>query len=238
MTVPVLVRSNVACRPRERSLRTAIFPRFYFLTVNTYRFTTKSGLFNSRRPRVHVISISRIRTQQRITATNRSRRSNSTVNSTMEQPEPPPEALLPGYDMPDRGPIVIGLNIALMVVSTALVVSRFYVRQFMTKNLGPDDWVSLLALVGNTRQQVGPASNTDLGADHPNSTIGNGYAYGVQWCRTTHLRCSRGSTREILQDAADGAAAIFHRLFDHSNGDSTVPAPAYSLLWVSMSEFK
>ena len=170
-------------------------------------------------------------------SSNGSRSSTCSTTLTMEQPGPPPEALLPGYDMPDKGPIVIGLNIALMTVSTGLVVSRFYVRQFMTKNLGPDDWVSLLALVGNPRPQLGRASKTDLSAGRPNSTIGNGYAYGIQWCRTTHLRCSRGSTGKILQDAAYGAVAIFHRLFDYSNGDSTVPAPACSLLSVSTSKF-
>lgn len=60
----------------------------------------------------------------------------------------PAGPLEPFYPYEDKSMMVVGLNVALIVVSTLLVVSRFYVRIAVTKNLGPDDWCAFFALVG------------------------------------------------------------------------------------------
>ncbi|KAI5803657.1 hypothetical protein EDC01DRAFT_464571 [Geopyxis carbonaria] len=47
----------------------------------------------------------------------------------------------------DHGPGVFALCMILIFFSTVLVVARFYVRHFVLKNLGPDDWAALAALL-------------------------------------------------------------------------------------------
>jgi hypothetical protein len=62
-----------------------------------------------------------------------------------EEFPPGPDGIV--YPREDKSSMVIALNVVLITISTTMVASRFYVRQFMTKNLGPDDWVALIALV-------------------------------------------------------------------------------------------
>lgn len=58
-----------------------------------------------------------------------------------------------GGSIPDRGAAVIIVNAVLISISASMVFGRFYVRQWVTRNLGIDDWCSGLALVSNIKNK-------------------------------------------------------------------------------------
>lgn len=50
----------------------------------------------------------------------------------------------------DRGPQVAGVAIGFLTVAWIFVLLRCYVRGFMTKAFGADDWLAVLSLVSLT----------------------------------------------------------------------------------------
>ena len=49
----------------------------------------------------------------------------------------------------DRGPQVIGVSVAMIILSTLAVAFRFWSRKISTAGLWWDDWTILLALVSS-----------------------------------------------------------------------------------------
>lgn len=46
-----------------------------------------------------------------------------------------------------RGHIVFNINVALIVISSVIVLARLYVRRFMTKAFGLDDILTIVSFV-------------------------------------------------------------------------------------------
>jgi hypothetical protein len=57
---------------------------------------------------------------------------------------PPPD---PVGETESKGPILLGLNIALIVLTTTVMVTRLYARGIVTKALGLDDAIAIFAFV-------------------------------------------------------------------------------------------
>lgn len=46
-----------------------------------------------------------------------------------------------------RGPVIIGITAAFTGLAGVLVLARMYVRAFMLRTLGTDDWIIMIAMV-------------------------------------------------------------------------------------------
>lgn len=54
-------------------------------------------------------------------------------------------------DVPNRGPELMGVNIAFLVAALVSILLRCYVRAFMVKAFGVDDWLMVVASVRFSR---------------------------------------------------------------------------------------
>ena len=53
-----------------------------------------------------------------------------------------------------KGYIIFNLNVALIVITSVIVTLRLYVRGFMTKVLGPDDFLTIISFVSGFHQHT------------------------------------------------------------------------------------
>ena len=65
-------------------------------------------------------------------------------------------------NMQDRGPQLAGISGAFLAASVAAVSVRCYVRTFLTKSFGYDDWLIVATLVWSQCTRIALKSLTDL----------------------------------------------------------------------------
>ncbi len=80
-----------------------------------------------------------------------------------------------GGDQDNRAGLIIGVVVFLLVLTTVFFLARLYVRRFLTRSLGWDDWMGLVALVSP------PINPTRQLLTLPE---------GVHWCAVTSLKAA------------------------------------------------
>lgn len=58
---------------------------------------------------------------------------------------------MPLHPYEDRAYLIRDINITLMILSTVFVLSRLYVRRFVSNSFGLDDCAAIIALVRSRR---------------------------------------------------------------------------------------
>jgi hypothetical protein len=64
---------------------------------------------------------------------------------------PPP---MPSNPAEDKGPMILAVMWTLTLFTTLFVVARWYVRLFLVKSLGLDDWLALVGTVSRPEEQT------------------------------------------------------------------------------------